>query len=98
MTVSIDELRERVNALMPRAHDDLAELVACKSVADPRQFPASECVKAARVVIDRFTEAGLRDARLEETPDGHPAVYGHIPAPDGARRSCCAATTTCSRR
>src|ERR1700684_4066041 len=84
MTVSIDELRERVNALMPRAHDDLAELVACKSVADPRQFPASECLKAAQLVIDKFADAGLRDTRLEETPDGHPAVYGQIPAPDGA--------------
>jgi acetylornithine deacetylase/succinyl-diaminopimelate desuccinylase-like protein len=84
MTVSIDELRERVNALMPRARDDLAELVACKSVADPRQFPASECLEAAQLVIDKFADAGLRDTRLEETPDGHPAVYGQIPAPDGA--------------
>jgi cysteinylglycine-S-conjugate dipeptidase len=82
--ISVDRLRERVSSLMGQAHDDLAELVACKSVADPRQFPASECIKAAQLVIDKFAEAGLRDARLEETPDGHPAVYGHIPAPDGA--------------
>ena len=83
--VSTDtKLRERVSALMPQAHDDLAALVACKSVADPRQFPAEECLKAARIVIDRFTEAGLRDVRLEETPDGHPAVFGHRPAPPGA--------------
>jgi cysteinylglycine-S-conjugate dipeptidase len=82
--ISVDQLRERVSSLMGRAHEDLAELVACKSVADPRQFPASECIKAAQLVIDKFAEAGLRDARLEETPDGHPAVYGHIPAPDGA--------------
>ena len=76
-------LRDRVSELMPQAHEDLAALVACKSVADPRQFPAEECLKAARVVIDRFTEAGLRDVRLEETPDGHPAVFGHRPAPPG---------------
>lgn len=36
------------------------------------------------MVIDKFSEVGLRDVRLEETPDGHPAVYGHTPAPDGA--------------
>ncbi|MGD0452957.1 MAG: dipeptidase [Solirubrobacteraceae bacterium] len=81
---STADLRERVGSLMPQAHDDLAALVACKSVADPRQFPAAECEKAAQLVIDKFTEVGLRDTRLEETPDGHPAVYGHIPAPDGA--------------
>jgi len=77
-------LRDRVSELMPQAHDDLAALVACKSVADPRQYPAEECLKAAQVVIDRFTGAGLQDVRLEETPDGHPAVFGHRPAPEGA--------------
>jgi acetylornithine deacetylase/succinyl-diaminopimelate desuccinylase-like protein len=82
--ISVDRLRERVGSLMGQAHADLAELVACKSVADPRQFPASECNKAAQLVIDKFAEAGLRDVRLEETPDGHPAVYGQIPPPDGA--------------
>jgi len=40
-------LHDRVAALMPQAHDDLSALVACKSVADPRQFPAEECLKAA---------------------------------------------------
>jgi len=77
-------LRDSVADLMGQAHDDLAALVACKSVADPRQFPADECLKAAQIVIDRFTQAGLRDVRLEETPDGRPAVFGHRPAPAGA--------------
>lgn len=78
------ELRERISKLMPQAHTDLAALVACQSVADPRQFPPAECQKAAQLVIDQFTEAGLRDTRLEPTPDGHPAVFGHTPAPRGA--------------
>ena len=81
---AFSQLKERITSLMPEAHNDLAELVACQSVADPRQFPASECIKAAQLVIDRFSGAGLQDVRLEETPDGHPAVYGHIPAPAGA--------------
>jgi len=78
------ELRNRIGALMGQAREDLAALVACKSVADPRQFPASECARAAQLVIEQFTEVGLREMRLEETPDGHPSVYGHIPAPEGA--------------
>ena len=84
MTTTATSLHTRVSELMPQAHDDLAALVACQSVADPRQFPASECLKAAHLVIDKFTQAGLRDLRLEPTPDGHPSVFGHIPAPDGA--------------
>ena len=84
MTTTTPNLSDRVRSLMSQAHHDLAELVACQSVADPRQFPASECLKAARLVIDNFTAAGMRDVRLEDTPDGHPAVYGHIPGPDGA--------------
>ena len=34
------DLREAVKALMGQAKDDLAELVAFQSVADPKQFPA----------------------------------------------------------
>ena len=54
MASTMAALRDRVHALMPQARSDLAELVACKSVADPRQFPASECLKAAQLVIDRL--------------------------------------------
>ena len=42
-----DEIRSTVAALMPTARDELAELVAMRSVADPRQFPPEECVRAA---------------------------------------------------
>ena len=84
MPTTKTDLQSRVSALMPQARKDLEALVACQSVADPRQFPASECLKAAQLVIDAFTDVGLRDVRLEQTPDGHPAVYGHRPAPDGA--------------
>jgi cysteinylglycine-S-conjugate dipeptidase len=84
MTATTSDLASRISALMPEAHKDLAALVACQSVADPRQFPASECLKAAQLVIDKFSDVGLHDARLEQTPDGHPAVYGEFPSPDGA--------------
>jgi cysteinylglycine-S-conjugate dipeptidase len=84
MTTTATDLPARIRELMPQAHDDLAALVACQSVADPRQFPESECLKAAHLVIDKFTAAGLREVRLEPTPDGHPAVFGHLPGPAGA--------------
>ncbi len=69
---------------MGRAKDDLAELVAFKSVADPKQYPPEECDKAAQWVVDAFTEAGLQDVTMSPTPDGSKAVHGHAPAPDGA--------------
>ncbi|MGW6914452.1 M20/M25/M40 family metallo-hydrolase [Kitasatospora sp. NPDC054939] len=79
-----DELALRITDLMPRAKSDLAELVAIRSVADPRQYPPEECRRAAEWVAAAFTEAGLRDVHLEETPDGSHAVIGHRPPPPGA--------------
>ncbi|WP_027345210.1 dipeptidase [Hamadaea tsunoensis] len=79
-----DELRQRIAALMPQARTDLAELVAMKSVADPRQFPPEECARAAQWTLDAFAELGFTDARLVETADGSKAVYGtrRCPNPD----------------
>ncbi|MFC9699217.1 dipeptidase [Streptomyces sp. NPDC056943] len=77
-------LREKVRTLMPRAKEDLTELVAMRSVADPRQFPPEECAKAADFLVRAFTEAGLRDMRRVTTPDGTDAVVGHAPGPEGA--------------
>ncbi|HKP21278.1 MAG TPA: M20/M25/M40 family metallo-hydrolase, partial [Thermoleophilaceae bacterium] len=79
-----DELREAVNGLMGRAKDDLAELVSFQSVADAKQYPPEECEKAARWVVDAFTDVGLQDVTASPTPDGSMAVHGHAPAPGGA--------------
>ncbi|MDV7087420.1 dipeptidase [Rhodococcus sp. IEGM 248] len=79
-----DEIRSTVAALMPTARDELAELVAMRSVADPRQFPPEECVRAAECVRDAFIGAGIGHVELLETSDGSQAVVGHQPAPDGA--------------
>lgn len=78
------ELAEKIAGLMGQAKDDLAELVAIKSVADPRQYPPEECRRAAEWVADAFTAAGLHDVHLAETPDGSHAVIGHRPPPPGA--------------
>ncbi|MFF0201170.1 dipeptidase [Streptomyces sp. NPDC005017] len=78
------ELAQKIAELMPRAKEDLAELVSIPSVADPRQYPPEECRRAAQWVADAFAEAGLRDVHLAETPDGSHAVLGHRPPPPGA--------------
>ncbi|MEN0135599.1 MAG: dipeptidase, partial [Rhodococcus sp. (in: high G+C Gram-positive bacteria)] len=77
-------IRSKVAALMPTARDELAELVAMRSVADPRQFPPEECRLAAEWVKDAFVGAGIGQVELIETSDGSHAVVGHQPAPDGA--------------
>lgn len=76
-------MRARVSGLMERARRDLAELVAMRSVADPRHFPVEECLRAAEWTADAFTEAGV-PCKLYETPDGSQAVIGHRPGPEGA--------------
>jgi acetylornithine deacetylase/succinyl-diaminopimelate desuccinylase-like protein len=78
------ELRETIAGLMGRARDELAELVAIRSVADPRQYPPKECARAARWVLDKFAGVGFVDLRLEETADGSQAVFGARPAADPA--------------
>jgi acetylornithine deacetylase/succinyl-diaminopimelate desuccinylase-like protein len=83
-----DELRSAVDGLMSRARDDLAELVAFKSVADPKQFPPEECERAAQWVVDAFTDVGFKDVPSTVT----------LPARKERPQCSCTATTTCSRR
>ena len=62
-----DEIRARVSAMMPAARGELAELVALRSVADPRQFPPEECAQAAEWVRGRFAALGFADAGIAVT-------------------------------
>jgi cysteinylglycine-S-conjugate dipeptidase len=82
--VSTDALRERVKGLMPQAWDDLAQMVAFKSVADAKQFPPEECQKMVDWTIEAFSGVGLEDVRAYETADGSKAVCGQAPGPPGA--------------
>ncbi|TQJ51238.1 dipeptidase [Phycicoccus sp. SLBN-51] len=75
-------LEDRVGDLMPLAREELAELVAVPSVADPRQYPPEECDRAANWVRERFAALGFTDARLVETADGSKAVVGSRPCGD----------------
>jgi cysteinylglycine-S-conjugate dipeptidase len=80
----VDTLRDAVKGLMPRARDDLAQMVGFRSVHDAAQFPPAECQKMVDWLVTAFTEVGLQDVAPYETPDGSQAVCGHAPGPDGA--------------
>ncbi len=68
---------------MPRAHDDLRDLVALRSIADPNLDPADDCRKTADYLRSAFAGAGLADARLIEMSEGPPVLYANRPAPPG---------------
>ena len=53
------ELGDRIAGLMKQAEAELGELVAIRSVADPRQFPPEECAAAAQWIVDKFAELGF---------------------------------------
>lgn len=81
---SAGPLAETVASLMSRARTALAELVSYRSVADPRQFPKSECEDAARWVARAMDAEGFQDIAVLDTPDGTQSVYGYLPGPAGA--------------
>ncbi|WP_371582593.1 dipeptidase [Streptomyces sp. NBC_01314] len=76
---------ETVASLIPRAKQELAELVAFRSVADFDQFPRSESEGAANWVADALRAEGFQDVALLDTPDGTQSVYGCLPGPEGAK-------------
>jgi acetylornithine deacetylase/succinyl-diaminopimelate desuccinylase-like protein len=84
MTTSADALRQRVKLLMPQAKQDLARMVAYKSVYDPSVPPPEDCDKMVDLTIDLFTGVGLQDVRAFETADGSKAVCGQATGPPGA--------------
>ncbi|MEH0432744.1 dipeptidase [Streptomyces stelliscabiei] len=76
---------ETVASLIPRAKEELTELVAFKSVADFDQYPRGESEGAANWVADALRAEGFQDVALLDTPDGTQSVYGHLPGPEGAK-------------
>ncbi|MEW2547404.1 dipeptidase [Streptomyces sp. NPDC047002] len=79
-----DALAHTVASLMPRAKAELAELVSFASVADPAQYPRSECEAAAGWIADALRAEGFDDVALLDTPDGTQSVYGRLAGPEGA--------------
>ncbi|MEV8123504.1 dipeptidase [Streptomyces sp. NPDC085944] len=83
--MSPNPVAETVASLMPRAKEELAALVAFKSVADFDQFPRSESEGAADWIATALRAEGFQDVALLDTPDGTQSVYGHLPGPEGAK-------------
>ena len=83
--MSSNPVAETVASLMPRAKEELAALVAFKSVADFEQFPRSESVGAANWTAAALRAEGFQDVALLDTPDGTQSVYGYLPGPEGAK-------------
>ena len=69
---------------MPQAKQDLARMVAYKSVYDPRAPPPEDCDKMVDLAVDLFAGVGLQEVRAYETSDGSKAVCGHAAGPPGA--------------
>lgn len=78
-----DDLRTAVRADFPRLKEILADLVRIPGVSAPGYDPG-EVRRSAERVAQHFTEEGAQDVRLLELEGAHPAVYGHIPGPDGS--------------
>jgi acetylornithine deacetylase/succinyl-diaminopimelate desuccinylase-like protein len=79
-----DDLAAAVRAGMPQARDDLARLVAMRSVANAEVEPPEECSRAAAEVARLVAAAGVDGVREIETADGSLAVVGHSPGPADA--------------
>ncbi|MEU3856380.1 dipeptidase [Streptomyces sp. NPDC028722] len=83
--MSPNPVAETVASLLPRAKEELAELVAFRSVADFAQFPESESEAAAHWIAEALRAEGFADVALLDTPDGTRSVYGRLPGPEGAK-------------
>lgn len=80
----VDRLAAAVQSGMPRAREELARLVAIRSVANPSVEPPRECEAAAALVGELFTEAGVDGIQAHRTSDGSLAVVGRTGAAAGA--------------
>jgi acetylornithine deacetylase/succinyl-diaminopimelate desuccinylase-like protein len=69
---------------MPLARDDLARMVAFRSVYDPRHPPPEDCARMVDYTVEAFGGVGAADVAPYETSDGSQVVRGHIPGPPGA--------------
>jgi cysteinylglycine-S-conjugate dipeptidase len=77
-----EDLRARVQAVLPHVRRDLEDLVRIQSVsADPAR--AAEVQRSAEAVSELFAVEGF-DVRIASAEGGAPAVIAHKPGPEGA--------------
>lgn len=78
-----EELRERTEAAWPRVRGELERLVRIPSVSFPGFDPAP-VRSSAEATAEILESSGVGGVRLLEIHGAHPAVFGEIPAPEGA--------------
>lgn len=78
-----DDLAHRIGDDFEFLTGVLGDLVRIPSVSASGK-PADEVRRSAETVARLFRENGVDDARLLEVDGAHPAVFGSVPAPDGA--------------
>ena len=76
-------LRDAMAAHFPTARQNLERLVRIPSVSFP-EFDQSNVRRSAEATAEILETSGLGDVRLLEIDGGNPAVYGALPAPEGA--------------
>lgn len=76
-----DELKNRVNELFPTLVDELRELIRIPSVSATQP---DEVRRSADHIVGLLEASFFQNVRLLEIEGAHPAVFGEIPAPDGA--------------
>ncbi len=79
----MSDLATIVTDQFPQMKATLAELVRIPSVS-ASGYPPEQVRRSAETIAGLFRESGVTDARLLELDGAHPAVYGSIPAPEGA--------------
>ena len=87
VSLDVDHLRQRIDALLPQVRADLERLVRIPGVS-AAAFDQGHVRASADVVEELLRGAGLTDVQqLQVTVDGYegaPAVVGRRPAPPGA--------------
>ena len=79
----VDQLRRRVDEVMPEALADLQDLVRIPSIAFPGYDPAP-VQRSAEAVAELLRGAGLAEVSIESVAGGAPAVIARTPAAPGA--------------
>jgi acetylornithine deacetylase/succinyl-diaminopimelate desuccinylase-like protein len=77
------DLIDAVDELFPTLEATLESLVRIPSVSAAGYDP-TEVRRSATAVAELLADAGLEGVRLLEIPGAHPAVFGELPASDGA--------------
>jgi cysteinylglycine-S-conjugate dipeptidase len=72
-----------LHQVMPAVRADLESLVRVPSIAFDG-YPEAPVREAADLTARILTQAGLPGVRLLDVPGGPPAVFGHLPGPEGA--------------